>query len=249
MRIFAIVGAIVAAALGVLAVVLLAAPSSSPLAQAAGRLEAQNVRLRVEYHFIEDGKPITMAGTALIEATNRRMRLEVKTSFPGVDEPFDQTILAVGDDVWLHMPRFDEFMPKGKPWVHVIEREAGLNSMTPSDYARFVAGADDVEKKETTTIRGQRVTHYGGAVNVRDMAKETGGKMKQFYEDKLGDADVFVPIEVWVADDGRPARIAIHAKSNTILADVLEYDVPVDVKPPPASRTISEAEFNRLTAD
>jgi hypothetical protein len=130
----------------------------------------------------------------------------------------------------------------------MVERTAGLNSMMASDYARFVAQADDVEKMETTTIRGQQVVHYAGSVNAREMADETGGKTKQFYEDKAGDADVFIPIEVWIADDGRPARIAINAKTTTVLADVLEYGLPVDVEPPPARTTISEAEFNRLTA-
>jgi hypothetical protein len=249
MRIFAIAGALVTAALVVLAVVLLATPGGSSLAEAAGRLEAQNVRMHVEYRWVEDGEPTEMTGTALIAATNTRLRMDVKTTFPEADAPMDQTILAIGEDVWIHMPQFDEFLPEGKPWIHMVEQTAGLNSMTASDYARFVAGADDVEEKGTTTIRGRRVTHYAGSVNVREMAEETGGKTEQFYEDKAGNADVFIPIEVWIGDDGRPARIAIDAKTTTVRADMLEYDVPVDVKPPPASATITEEEFNRLTAE
>jgi hypothetical protein len=71
----------------------------------------------------------------------------------------------------------------------------------------------------------------------------------KYFEEKLGDRDLHIPIEAWIGEDGRPARIAVNLQSESITADILEFGVPVDVEAPPASETISEAEFNRITAE
>jgi hypothetical protein len=55
-------------------------------------------------------------------------------------------------------------------------------------------------------------------------------------------------VEVWLADDGRPARVAAELKpvelsgSVRVTSDVLAYDVPVDATEPPPAIVATESE-------
>ena len=59
-------------------------------------------------------------------------------------------------------------------------------------------------------------------------------------------------MEAWIDEEGRPARMTMSLdageESMSITADILEYGVTVDVQAPPESETMSEKEFEELTA-
>ena len=52
----------------------------------------------------------------------------------------------------------------------------------------------------------------------------------------LGDKDFFIPMEAWIDEEGRPARMTMSidagGESMSMTADILEYGVPVDVQAP-----------------
>jgi hypothetical protein len=54
-------------------------------------------------------------------------------------------------------------------------------------------------------------------------------------------------MKVWVGRDGLPLRVsvALRARDGSVdmVADVLEYGVPVEAEPPPARRVIEESEL------
>jgi hypothetical protein len=249
MRTLLIGGGLIAAVAVIVVVALLSIGGGNSLAEAAENLKGENVRMQVTLGFVEEGEDVSMTGIEVQTADNSRSRYDAKTTVEGLDEPLDQTVLAIGDDVYVRTPAFDEFMPEGKRWVHMVDRTASLTTMSMADHAAFLADADNVEDKGETTIRGRRVTHYQGDVNIRDLAQETGGSLERYWEDNAGDRDLFIPIEAWIGDGGRPERIAVNLPNNSITVDILEFGVPVEVEAPPENQLISEAEFNRIAAE
>ena len=81
MRKLLVGGGTLAAAGIVLAVVLLAASGGNSLAEAADRLEGQNVRVALSMGFSEDGEDAAMNGTAIMNADGTRMRMDVTTTY------------------------------------------------------------------------------------------------------------------------------------------------------------------------
>jgi hypothetical protein len=90
-----------------------------------------------------------------------------------------------------------------------------------------------------------------GLVDVKEIAEEVGGETEERLDRLLGDRTIRVPVEAWIGRDGLPARIGLDVnqdgQSFKMTADILEYGVPVDVKPPAEDATIEEVEFDRLT--
>jgi hypothetical protein len=197
-----------------------------------------------------DGEEGTITGEAVANANGSRMRMDMSIA-EGDHDAIDMELLMVRDDVWYTFAELEEFAGAG--WVHAVDRSSAPETMTMSEFADFLANADRVESKGDTQINGRKVEHFGGEVNVTELAKETGGETAKRFQKALGDDDLFLPIEVWIDEQGRPARMTMSIddggkQSMSVTADILEYGVDVDVQPPPEADTISEQEFEELTA-
>jgi hypothetical protein len=254
-RRWAVIGAaIVATAIAIFAVLSLSSGSGgSALAEAGERVEGQSMRLHMELSMPvpeENNARVDFEGEVLSVADGSMATMTGDFKFDDITVPTDMRMIR--DDLWANYKTFREFMPPGKPWVHLVDSETPSETLTPSEYAQFLAEADDVDVvDENAEVDGKPTTHYRGLVDVEDMAEEIGGETESRYEDMFGARNVMVPIEAWIGRDGLPARIKLDCGSGdsrvTVTADILEYGVPVEVKPPPAERTIEEAEFDRLT--
>jgi hypothetical protein len=249
MRKLAIGGGVLVAVGIVITVLLLAAPGGNSLAEAADRLEGQNVRMAVNIGFSQDGEDASMTGTAVMNADGTRTRMDVTTTYEGENQPIKQTVLTIGDDTWFTGEGFEELLPEGRAWVHSVDRTSAANTMTMAEFADFLAGADEIEDKGEVQIRGKKTTHYQGRVNARALAEETGGETAERFEQLLADQDVYLPIEAWIDEQGLPARITLTVGSKSTTADILEYGVPVDVQPPAAADTMEEDDYNKLTSE
>jgi hypothetical protein len=254
MKRWGIIGAgIVATALAIFAVLALSSGSGSPLAEAGERMAGQSMRMKLVMSFPLPEGQMDVAGAGVSSADGTHVEMSARYTLPGVmdDVPIDMRMR--GDDMWMHSKMFASIMPAGKRWVHMRDTETPSESLTPTEYSRFLANADDVEVvDDDATVDGAPTTHYKGEVNVQEIADEIGGESEKRFERMLGNRDLPVPVEAWVGRDGLPVRIKVDYRQGdkhvTISADVLEYGVPVDVNPPPAAVTIEEAEFDELPA-
>jgi hypothetical protein len=253
MRYHLIAGGVVAAVVIVLvAVVMLVGSGQSSLAEAAGRLEGQSARMALTMGLTFDGQQAAMKGTSIQNANGTQIRIEAETTYDGETGPLKQTILVVGEQMWMTSEGFEEIMPEGKKWVRFKDATIGGETMSLTEFADFLTSAQDIEDRGEVEIGGRKTTHFQGAVSVRELANKTGGETAKRLKAALQGSDALVPVEAWVGEDGRIARMAMTVEdpkeAMSITYDVLEYGVPVDVQPPPASETISEAEFDRLPA-
>ena len=69
-------------------------------------------------------------------------------------------MIGVGDELWMRFPAAPQLLPHGKRWVHVVDREGAPESLTPSQLARMLVDADDVQKLGEARVSGVGTTHY-----------------------------------------------------------------------------------------
>jgi hypothetical protein len=242
MRTLSLAGVALAAVIA--AVVLFALPAEkASLAEAAGKLDAQtvraNMRMKVEGQFSMDG-PI------LSTAHGTRARWDAEAFYPKENGTLDMHVLVVGKDSWFRYDQAEPAMPAGKRWVHSADASE-TSGMSMGEVASFLRDADDVEHKGSRTIRGQRVEYYAGKASAREATKRSGPEAAANWKRKYGDQDFMVDVQAWIDEDGKPRRLAVHFMQVSISLDILEYGVPVDIRPPAAEDAITEAEFDRLT--
>jgi hypothetical protein len=224
--------------------VVIAVPGGQPtLADAAERLAGQSIRARVH---IVAGDEYESRGTVVASARGERTHASEEVYYPDEDGVLDMRTITVGDRVWYAYEQAEDAMPQGKRWVRGADEESPP-SLTMAELATVVAEADDIERVGETTIAGRKAEHYRGTVSYGELGDHTEPAVAERLERRFGDA--VVAVEAWLGDDGRLVRMTTRYGRASMRMDVLEYGVPVDVEPPPASQTISQAEFDRLMAD
>jgi hypothetical protein len=245
--------AAVAIALAISGALLLAGgESGSALAEAGERIEGQSMRMNLKLSMtIPEGR-MHMTGSALSTADGSAGTMKVTIEMEGEPLAVPMDLVVIRDDMWMHSTSFKRLLPRGKTWVHGVDRTSAPETLTPAEYSRFFARADDVSVvDDDAPIRGKPTTYYKGLIDVKEIAEEVGGETEERLDRLLGDRTIRVPVEAWIGRDGLPARIGLDVnqdgQSFKMTADILEYGVPVDVKPPAEEATIEEAEFDRLT--
>jgi hypothetical protein len=230
--------------------------SSSALADAAGQMEGENMRAKLVMGMTDSSGTYSITGEGVIAADNSTGEMDMAVDVE--NEKLDMVIRNIGDQYWFRSPQFRPIMPPGKQWVHSVDRTTPASTLTPSEFASFLAEADDVDEvSDSERVQGQVTTHYSGVVDVEDLADEIGGESQERFEAAVEQMDpkpgqkVGLPVEAWISDDGMPLRMRVYAdgspNSFDAKIDILEYGVEVDVEPPPEATVIEEAEFNRLT--
>jgi hypothetical protein len=195
-----------------------------------------------EYEMESDigGQNMSMTGEGTLNAdsTNGRMSFDLETpegsgKFEAV--VVDGVMFLKGDQIQL---------PGGKEWIQSPDAPSG--TLSPSEFVTFLRDSGKVKNEGTEEIRGQQTTHYRGPVDIKQLMENSNNTTLQRLRQAPDVQNMDLTVDVWVADDGLPARIAIdmvpppsQAKgSMKMSADVLEYDVPVEVEAPPASKVL-----------
>lgn len=120
---------------------------------------------------------------------------------------------------------------------------------------RVLRASDENEELGKEDVRGVETTHYRARVNLKEL-------VNQLSPDERPEGDVeprrglnVVPVELWIDNESRLRRIEITYPAHdenpeqTMSVELFDYGVEVDVGPPPEAETISQAEFDKLTAD
>jgi hypothetical protein len=224
--------------------------SGSSLASAADRMQGQNMRLKLTMGVSDprDGDAaVSMTGVSSADGSRSAGRGVYDPKAKGPSVTMD--IRMIRDDMWMHVIGLPGVMPKGKRWVHMVDRSHAPETLTPAEFTRFLADADGVEVVgEDEPMGGDVTTHYQGTVNIQEIADELQGESKARLERLTRGRRADLPIDAWIGRDGLPKRISVSASgagsSADITVDVLEYGVPVDVSPPPAAQVIEEDAWN-----
>jgi hypothetical protein len=255
------IAAVCAVAAGIVVALALLPGSDSPgvsMADAASRIEGESMRMRFAMGVVSSDGTFSASGEGVVSADNTRGELDMKLEMEGEPEPIEMRMRNIDDDFWYRMPQVDHMLPQGKRWIHEVDNVTPAQSLTPSEFAAFLAEADEVEKVGETEVRGQQTTHYRGMLDIEKLGDEIGGETKERLERAIEQADpepgqkIGFPVEAWISEDGMPVRMSFKCgnaqESFDMTIDVLEYGVPVEVEPPPASKTIEQSEFEQLTA-
>jgi LppX_LprAFG lipoprotein len=120
----------------------------------------------------------------------------------------------------------------------------------PTDVlARVLAASEETDELGQEEIRGEKVMHYRARVSVSRLVQQVPPKDRP---DDVG-RPKFVPVELWIDEDSRLRRITTEEagedETATMTLELYDYGVEVEVEPPPENETISEKEFDKLTAD
>ncbi|MEI5132056.1 hypothetical protein RB199_07565 [Streptomyces libani] len=117
----------------------------------------------------------------------------------------------------------------------------------------LLAESDDVKKVGEETVDGVRTTHYAGAVDVAEPAKERAEKspldagrrtkvVEQYQQ--LGVSELH--LDLWVGPGDRTVKVRERARAAQGPLDVtirfFDADKPVTVQVPPASDTMDLAQ-------
>jgi LppX_LprAFG lipoprotein len=210
------------------------------LGEAAEKVTRESSRARFDVSVDAgfDGSA-SYSGESVTAAGGTKARLEGTFTLRR-GEPTPMTILRIGDDRWTRSPSVR--LPQGKRWVHTTRADLAPQPMGPLELADFLRGAGQLEALGTESAVGASTTHYQGTVDVNTLAKETDGRTA----DLLGAAlSGRVPLDVWLAKDGRPKLLRIEppleSGSVRVEVEMVEYGVPVDVRPPPPEQVIDDS--------
>ncbi|WP_027942943.1 hypothetical protein [Amycolatopsis taiwanensis] len=202
------------------------------------------------------GTPITTHGEGRYDGPNTA----IKTTMSVVGMEMETRI--VDQAVYVKFPaEMGRAMTAGKPWgrfsagnpiAKVMGATAGTAEQNdPTRILDQVQQAGTITKSEKTTLDGQPVTHYWVDI---DFAKAletfaTGFGLPADGMQGLADAQVVIPMELWLNQDSLPVQItedltAITNESGlaeagmpvNIMVKYSDWGTPVDVQAPPADQ-------------
>ena len=241
---------VLAAVAAVVAGLLIGRPGKSDLAVAGERMHAQNMRGTFAIKADTGSRRFSFAGSMLEVADGSRGRLTGIVEQPSAGAvPVD--LIVVHDDTWMRFPSRPRLLPRGKRWVHMVDRSSTPQSLTPSQFSRFLADAGDVSKVGDARVSGLSTTHYRATLSAREVVHEIGGATEKRFDSHFGDRDLKIPVEAWIARDGLPRRLKVAMSlgdaSIDIVIQIARYGVPVPTHAPPRQQVIEERDWDAYT--
>jgi hypothetical protein len=173
---------------------------------------------------------------------------------PAFEEPLE--LIAIGDETWVSWPLLGVLLGVDTPWLAVTPEDArdltsdfGLGEpSSPTAFLEQFADADaEVTDLGRETVRGVTTTHYRISVDVEQLTSGLTPEEAATLRDNLGPLEgERLPIDVWVADDGRLHRYHVDLRSAGPGADgrsarlefeFFDHGTDVAIAPPPPDQT------------
>ncbi|GGZ16277.1 putative lipoprotein [Streptomyces poonensis] len=126
-----------------------------------------------------------------------------------------------------------------------------MQNTTPNQSVKLLLASGDVQKVGEETVRGQRTTHYSGAVEVADLASKSSGLTASQLADlkkQLEQAGITTEtIDIWINEDDLLVKKVEKGEmtSGTLsqTAFYTDYGVEVSAEEPPADDTVDFKEL------
>jgi hypothetical protein len=208
------------------------ASEESILASVASNAEnagSSKVAFTITTQIPQQEGPITLTGEGEFDYTGQQGTLtydfsELLGTLGQQDAAEPAEIILDGNVFYMKFPLLSGLIPGGKPWIKFdLESLAGqqgidlgqlqqVNQGDPSQTLDYLRAVGSVEEVGTEEIRGVETTHYRGVIEldkaVELAPEESREQMRQSIEqlkEQTGLSEL--PIEVWVAADGLPAKV------------------------------------------
>lgn len=182
-----------------------------------------------------DGE-FSASGEATLSADSKRGHM----TFQG-DGDLAGRFEAILIDGVMYMKSDQLPLPEGKEWL--AAQDPPTSTMSPSEFVEFLRDSGDVDKEGAEEIRGQQTTHFSGPLDIRKIAEAGGSELVQRLNQRPHVEEMETKIDIWVGENGLPARMEFEVKppggqdgSLKMTSDIVEYNVEVDVEPPPPSK-------------
>jgi hypothetical protein len=217
-----------------------------PLAALATAVEktadSESFRARFTMESDLEGEQLTFEGEGTFSADSTRGRLRGTMNLGQGDLAFE----AIAVDGTMYLKGDQIPVPAGKEWLELPDPPT--STLSPSEFAKFLRDSEGVKNVGTEQIRGEQATHFRGPLDLQKLAEESGSEIGERLRNTPWAESVDFIIDIWVAPDGLPSRIAADISmpdqtqgSLKVTSDVLEYDVEVDAEKPPASSVATGA--------
>lgn len=196
------------------------------------------------------GQRLSLEGEATGTADAENGAMTMTMDVAGESLEFEGLIV---DDA-IYMRSDDIPLPKGKEWMRT--QDVPASSLDPAEFVQHLRESQGAENLGTKEIRGEHTTHFGGPVDINRLFEASYGEDMAEQLRQLPNIEQFkMAIDVWVLEDGLPARVTMKLTapesvegSMTMSSDFLQYDVPVDVEAPPASKVIDESKVPGMSS-
>jgi hypothetical protein len=165
----------------------------------------------------------------------------------------------VDNTIYLKDPQYASDLGSGKTWFSLDLSAMGplgavfsgaVDSVKDTDPAKLIEellAADDLTSVGQQTVDGVKTTHYSGTVDPTTAYDSAAAKQNltpaqiqqlEQLEDAIGGTSE--KIDVWIASDGLPVRVAISETTSSGVistqADFTAWGQPVNIAAPPASQ-------------
>ena len=162
---------------------------------------------------------------------------------------------------YMKFALLSQLLPDAKPWIEFNLEKLGklqgvdlgqlaqLNQGDPSGTLAYLTATGEVTKVGTEQVNGVSTTHYHAVVDLDKVVQQAPAADQAALQqsvDKLKEqlGTSTLPIDVWIGDDGLPARIKYDVKvsvsgqesASVLQMDFTDWGVPVTVTPPPADQ-------------
>jgi hypothetical protein len=219
-------------------------PKGDPLAalDAAAKKTQTSESNRQEFSMVSDidDNELSMIGEGTFSADATRGRMTFEIDADETQGSFEA--IADGRETYLKSDQLP--LPPGKEWLKTTD--APSSTLSPREFVDFLRASDEVDNEGTEEIRGEQTTHYRGSVNLRELAEASRSELLRRLNQAPNVNDLETTIDIWVREDGLPARLVLEVKppqdeasgSVKVTTDILEYDVEVDAEPPPPAKVV-----------
>jgi hypothetical protein len=218
-----------------------AAVDDNPLAalDAAAKKTTEVETMRQKFTMDSDiaGEELTMDGEGSFTADSQNGTMTATMETGGDTIEFE----AIAVDGTMYLKSDDFPIPEGKEWLKTTDPPT--STMEPAEFVRFLRESEGVENVGTEEIRGEQTTHFRGPIDLEKLAEASDNDVLERLKQSPDAQELDMVVDVWVMENGLPARIALKITAPdkvegemTMTSDILEYDVPVDVEPPPADK-------------
>jgi hypothetical protein len=205
-------------------------------------LGEETARIEVEFATASEGTPpVRAAGVVDLGSGRGQLSLEGATAGPA-------EVRLVGPVAYIRAAGLEL---GNRPWVridlarapsgHDLTALSGLDLAVndPRRLLDLLAGAREVEKLGDAQVRGELTSRYRAEVDPAKAAEELEGAPRRAFESfsrRIGDD---ITVEVWVDEEGRARRIALHSPVDSAMSpeqsvsvDFFDFGAPADVEEP-----------------
>jgi hypothetical protein len=216
-----------------------AAVDDNPLAAldsaAKKTTEVESLRQKITMEADFEGEQMSMEAEGSFTADSQSGTMTARMVTGGDEIEFE----AIAVDGEMYMKGDDFPIPEGKEWFKTPDPPT--STMEPAEFVRFLRESEGVENVGTEEIRGEQTTHFRGPLDLEKLAEASDAEVLEQIKASPEAKEFDILVDVWVMENGLPARIGMKVTAPdkvsgqmTMTSDILEYDVPVDAKEPPA---------------